>query len=99
MKILMLGRAFNKAATSESSLTYAAAGVSIDAGNQLVERIKKAVRSTKRSGADSEIGGFGGVFDLSAAGFENAPLLVGAIDGVGTKLDIAQALGKHDSVG
>lgn len=92
-------RAFKPSQTRDKSLTYAAAGVSIDAGNKLVRKIKNAVRSTKRSGADSEIGGFGGVFDLSAAGFGNGPLLIGAIDGVGTKLDIAQALRKHDTLG
>ena len=94
-----LRRAFKPSQTRDKSLTYAAAGVSIDAGNKLVRKIKNAVRSTKRSGADSEIGGFGGVFDLSAAGFGNGPLLIGAIDGVGTKLDIAQALRKHDTLG
>jgi phosphoribosylaminoimidazole (AIR) synthetase len=65
----------------------------------LVERIKTAVRSTKRSGATAEIGGFGGVFDLQNSGYRSSPLLVGAIDGVGTKLAIAQTMGKHDTVG
>ncbi|KAI9683199.1 MAG: hypothetical protein M1829_005990 [Trizodia sp. TS-e1964] len=81
------------------SLTYASAGVSIDAGNLLVERIKTAVRSTKRLGADAEIGGFGGTFDLESAGYGSPLVLLGAIDGVGTKLKIAQAVGKHDTVG
>lgn len=94
-------RAFRKSgdAASSAGLTYAQAGVSIDAGNELVEMIKKAVRSTARPGADAEIGGFGGEVDLSAAGYPNAPILVGAIDGVGTKLIIAQSMKKHDTVG
>jgi len=82
-------------------LTYEEAGVSVDNGNLLVENIKKKVKSTKRSGADSNIGGFGGIFDLKAAGFNNLDetLLVAATDGVGTKLRIAQILNKHDTVG
>lgn len=93
-------RAFRKAgAAASAGLTYAQAGVSIDAGNELVEMIKKAVRSTARPGADAEIGGFGGEVDLEAAGYPNAPILVGAIDGVGTKLIIAQTMKKHDTVG
>ncbi|KAH9438033.1 hypothetical protein MCOR02_001674 [Pyricularia oryzae] len=84
---------------AQESLSYAQAGVSIDAGNELVERIKKAVASTARPGADAEIGGFGGEVDLSRAGYPNAPVLVGAIDGVGTKLKIAQIAGRHDTVG
>lgn len=94
-------RAFRKSgdAATSAGLTYAQAGVSIDAGNELVEMIKKAVRSTARPGADAEIGGFGGEVDLSAAGYANAPILVGAIDGVGTKLIIAQSMNKHDTVG
>lgn len=93
-------RAFRKSGTTPGAgLTYAQAGVSIDAGNELVEMIKKAVRSTARPGADAEIGGFGGEVDLEAAGYANAPILVGAIDGVGTKLIIAQSMNKHDTVG
>lgn len=92
-------RAFRAQPAAAQSLTYADAGVSIDAGNNLVERIKTAVRSTKRTGTDAEIGGFGGVFDLDAAGYTNGPVILGAIDGVGTKLKIAQAIGKHDTVG
>lgn len=87
------------AAAPSAGLTYAQAGVSIDAGNELVEMIKKAVRSTARPGADAEIGGFGGEVDLEAAGYPSAPILVGAIDGVGTKLIIAQTMKKHDTVG
>ncbi|SPO02734.1 probable bifunctional purine biosynthetic protein [Cephalotrichum gorgonifer] len=84
---------------ASEGLTYAQAGVSIDAGNALVERIRAAVSSTRRPGADAEIGGFGGELDLSRAGFPGGPILVGAIDGVGTKLMIAQAMDKHDTVG
>lgn len=79
-------------------ITYEQAGVSVDTGNQFVERIKNSVKSTKRVGADAEIGGFGGIFDLKACGF-NDPLLVGATDGVGTKLMIAQAMNMHKTVG
>lgn len=93
-------RAFRKSGAAPSAgLTYAQAGVSIDAGNELVEMIKKAVRSTARPGADAEIGGFGGEVDLEAAGYPSAPVLVGAIDGVGTKLIIAQTMNRHDTVG
>jgi len=82
----------------EKGLSYADAGVDIDAGNALVDKIKPLVRSTRRPGADGEIGGFGGLFDLKAAGF-NDPILVAANDGVGTKLKIAIESGKHDTVG
>ncbi len=74
--------------SGKNGLTYSDAGVDIDAGNLLVEKIKPAVRSTRRPGADGEIGGFGGLFDLKAAGFTD-PVLVAANDGVGTKLKIA----------
>ncbi|KAK5997335.1 Bifunctional purine biosynthetic protein ADE1 [Cladobotryum mycophilum] len=90
-------RAFRE--TSKESMTYAQAGVDIQAGNDFVEKIKKAVASTKRAGASAEIGGFGGEIDLAQCGYPGAPILVGAIDGVGTKLMIAQALKKHDTVG
>ncbi len=82
----------------KNGLTYAQAGVDIDAGNLLVEKIKPLVRSTRRPGADGEIGGFGGLFDLKAAGFQD-PVLVAANDGVGTKLKIAIDAGVHDTVG
>ena len=59
-----------------AEMTYAEAGVSIDAGNELVKRIKVAVATTKRPGANAEIGGFGGVVDLQAAGYDKAPILV-----------------------
>ena len=84
--------------TIKNGLTYAQAGVDIDAGNLLVEKIKPIVRSTRRPGADGEIGGFGGLFDLKAAGFTD-PVLVAANDGVGTKLKIAIDAGVHDTVG
>lgn len=83
---------------SNCGLTYAKAGVDIDMGNALVEKIKPLIRSTKRTGANAEIGGFGGLFDLKAAGFTD-PILVAANDGVGTKLKIAIESGVHDTVG
>jgi phosphoribosylamine--glycine ligase / phosphoribosylformylglycinamidine cyclo-ligase len=86
------------AASTAPGLTYAQAGVSVDAGNALVEAIKPHVRSTRRPGADAEIGGFGGIFDLKAAGYTD-PLLVSGTDGVGTKLRIAVDAGIHNTVG
>jgi phosphoribosylamine--glycine ligase/phosphoribosylformylglycinamidine cyclo-ligase len=74
------------------------AGVSIEAGNSLVQRIKPLVKQTRRTGADGEIGGFGGLFDLKAAGFHD-PVLVAGIDGIGTKIKVAQAVKKYDTVG
>jgi len=85
-------------AGKQDGLTYADAGVDIDAGNAMVEKIKPMVRSTRRPGADGEIGGFGGLFDLKAAGFTD-PVLVAANDGVGTKLKVAIETGKHETVG
>jgi phosphoribosylformylglycinamidine cyclo-ligase len=82
----------------KNGLTYSDAGVDIDAGNLMVEKIKPLVRSTRRPGADVEIGGFGGLFDLKAAGFTD-PILVAANDGVGTKLKVAIDAGMHDTVG
>ena len=79
-------------------LTYSEAGVDIDAGNRLVDLIRPAVRATRRIGADGEIGGFGGVFDLKAAGFSD-PLLIAANDGVGTKVKIAIDCGIHSTIG
>ena len=83
---------------AKTGLTYAQAGVDIDAGNRMVDMIKPLVRSTRRRGADAEIGGFGGLFDLKAAGFTD-PILVAANDGVGTKVKIAIESGIHDTVG
>lgn len=80
-------------------LTYASAGVSIDSGNSLVKRIKPLVASTARPGASAEIGGFGGAFDLVDAGYTSPPTLIEGTDGVGTKLKIAHAIGKHDTIG
>jgi phosphoribosylamine--glycine ligase/phosphoribosylformylglycinamidine cyclo-ligase len=79
-------------------MTYEAAGVSIDAGNLLVEKIKPLVKATKRVGADADLGGFGGLFDLKAIGYSD-PILVSGTDGVGTKLKVAQAVRKHDTIG
>lgn len=84
--------------TKPPAMTYAAAGVDIDAGNALVERIKPAAAATKRAGVASGLGGFGGLFDLKAAGFKD-PVLVAATDGVGTKLRIAIDTGNVDGVG
>src|SRR3954467_1741609 len=78
--------------------TYAQAGVSIAAGNALVRAIAPLAKSTRRPGADADLGGFGGFFDLKAAGFVD-PLLVAANDGVGTKLKLAIDSGRHDGVG
>ena len=77
---------------------YAAAGVDIDAGNRMVELIKPLVRATARAGTGAEIGGFGGLFDLKAAGFDD-PILVAATDGVGTKVKIAIETSRHDTIG
>ena len=79
-------------------LTYAQAGVDIDAGEALVEAIKPLAKATRRPGADASLGGFGALFDLKAAGFVD-PLLVSTTDGVGTKLKIAIESGRHDTVG
>jgi phosphoribosylformylglycinamidine cyclo-ligase len=83
---------------SKKGLTYAQSGVDIDAGNRMVELIKPLVKATARPGADAEIGGFGGLFDLKRAGFKD-PVLVAANDGVGTKVKIAIETGLHDTIG
>ncbi|MFG6561616.1 phosphoribosylformylglycinamidine cyclo-ligase [Sulfitobacter sp. 1A15299] len=83
---------------SDNGITYAEAGVDIDAGNALVERIKPAAKSTARPGVMSGLGGFGALFDLKGAGFTD-PVLVAATDGVGTKLRIAIDTGNVDSIG
>ena len=82
----------------QNGLTYKDAGVDIDAGNALVDRIKPAAAATRRAGVMSGLGGFGGLFDLKAAGYDD-PILVAATDGVGTKLRIAIDTGHVDGVG
>jgi phosphoribosylformylglycinamidine cyclo-ligase len=84
--------------TRKNGLTYAEAGVDIDAGNALVDRIKPAAAATKRPGVMDALGGFGALFDLKAAGYSD-PVLVAATDGVGTKLRIAIDTGRMDTVG
>ncbi|MFQ6548176.1 phosphoribosylformylglycinamidine cyclo-ligase [Aestuariibius sp. 2305UL40-4] len=84
--------------TGKTSLTYADAGVDIEAGNALVDRIKPAAKATKRAGVIGGLGGFGGLFDLKAAGYDD-PILVAATDGVGTKLKIAIETGHVDDLG
>jgi phosphoribosylformylglycinamidine cyclo-ligase len=84
--------------SDKNSLTYKDAGVDIDAGEALVARIAPAAKATRRPGADADLGGFGGLFDLAATGFKD-PILVAATDGVGTKLAVAQAVGRLDTVG
>ncbi|MEP4293172.1 MAG: phosphoribosylformylglycinamidine cyclo-ligase, partial [Rhizobiaceae bacterium] len=84
--------------TNKPPLSYADAGVDIDAGNALVNAIKPLIAATRRPGADGSIGGFGGVFDLKQTGYKD-PLLVAANDGVGTKLKIAIDTGQHSTIG
>jgi phosphoribosylformylglycinamidine cyclo-ligase len=84
--------------TGHNGLTYADAGVDIDAGNALVDRIKPAAKRTNRTGTMGGLGGFGALFDLKAAGY-NDPILVAATDGVGTKLRIAIDTGNVDTIG
>ena len=79
-------------------LTYADAGVNIDAGDALIEDIGGDARRTQRPGADASLGGFGALFDIKAAGYQD-PILVAATDGVGTKLELAQATGNHRGLG
>jgi len=83
---------------SKSGLTYAASGVDIDAGEALVDAIKPLAKSTRRAGAEASLGGFGALFDLRAAGYDD-PLIVTTTDGVGTKLKIAIETHRHDTVG
>lgn len=83
---------------TSTKATYKTAGVDIDAGNQLVERIKPFAKATARTGLMSGLGGFGALFDLKACNFTD-PVLVSATDGVGTKLAVAEAVGKHDTIG
>jgi phosphoribosylformylglycinamidine cyclo-ligase len=79
-------------------MTYRGAGVDIDAGNALVHALKPLARSTARRGANADLGGFGGLFDLGASGFKD-PILIAATDGVGTKLKLAFATSIHDTIG
>lgn len=83
---------------SSKPLTYRDAGVDIDAGDALVDAIKPLAASTRRPGADGALGGFGGLFDLKAAGFKD-PVLVSGTDGVGTKLMLAFATNRHETIG
>ena len=80
------------------SLNYKQAGVDIDAGNELINRIKPFAKATKRLGAESDLGGFGALFDLKKCNFRD-PVLVSSTDGVGTKLKVAIEVGKHDTIG
>src|SRR6478609_3635130 len=82
----------------KKAVSYSDAGVDIDAGNRLVAAIKPLARATRRPGADADLGGFGGLFDLKSAGYRD-PVLVSATDGVGTKLKIAIDTGRHATIG
>lgn len=86
------------AARETQGMTYAAAGVDIDAGNELVERIKPLAKSTQRAGVMGSLGGFGGMFDVAALRMKD-PVLVSGTDGVGTKLRVAFEAGRHDTIG
>ena len=83
---------------NKTPLTYRDAGVDIDAGDALIDAIKPLAAMTRRPGAAADLGGFGGVFDLKAAGFDD-PVLVSGTDGVGTKLKLAFETGLHDTIG
>lgn len=85
--------------SKSKQLTYKNAGVDIDAGDALVDRIKPFAKATNRKGNMGGLGGFGALFDLKAAGKYKDPILVSSTDGVGTKLKIAQEVGKHDTIG
>ena len=101
------GRTEGEEKVGEYAITYKDAGVDITAGNELIDKIKPHCKSTRRPGCDADLGGFGGMFDLAAAGFSRGDgagnpddtVLVACTDGVGTKLKIAQMAGKHDTVG
>lgn len=88
----------NKKIHRTAPLTYKDTGVDIDAGNNLVERIKRLCASTARPGSTAQLGGFGAFFDLAKLSYKD-PLLVSTTDGVGTKLKIAQQVNKHDTIG
>ncbi|KAK3927870.1 Trifunctional purine biosynthetic protein adenosine-3 [Frankliniella fusca] len=91
-------KGISRSILSYGKMTYKASGVDITAGDNLVSRIKPLVARTKRSGMIGSIGGFGGLFDVAAAGYKD-PLLVSGSDGVGTKLKVAQACGLHSTIG
>jgi phosphoribosylformylglycinamidine cyclo-ligase len=93
-----LDTSLNETNTTKSSLSYRQAGVNIDAGNELVERIKPAVKNTMRPEVLTGLGGFGALFELDLNKWKN-PLLVSGTDGVGTKLILARQLGRHDTIG
>ena len=97
-ELMTISRALNASPQDNTSLTYASAGVSVDNGNSLVNVIKPYVKATRRVGADADIGGFGGVFDIKALNYQD-PILVSGTDGVGTKLRVAIEAGVHDTVG
>ena len=84
--------------TGRNRVTYKDAGVDIDAGDALVDRIAPAAKATARAGAGADLGGFGGLFDLKAAGFKD-PLLVASTDGVGTKVKLAIDMKRYDTIG
>ena len=88
----------NKKSLKEKSLNYKIAGVDIDSGNKLVEKIKPFAKATVRKGVTSDLGGFGGLFDLAKCKYQD-PILVSTTDGVGTKLKIAIGLNKHNTIG
>ena len=94
----MTDKMAKRAEVKTKEWTYGEAGVDIAAGNRLVDLIKPLARSTARKGARSDLGGFGGLFDLKRCGYHD-PVLVAANDGVGTKLKLAIDSGRHDSVG
>ena len=93
-----LDTSLNEKSTTKNSLSYRRAGVDIDAGNELVERIKPAVKNTMRPEVLTGLGGFGALFELDLNKWKN-PLLVSGTDGVGTKLMLARQLGRHDTIG
>jgi phosphoribosylformylglycinamidine cyclo-ligase len=97
LRVFIQPQILTKVLAMSDALTYRAAGVDIDAGNALVERIKPLVKRTLRPEVMGGLGGFGGLFDLS--GRYREPVLVSGTDGVGTKLKLAQVLGRHDTIG
>jgi phosphoribosylformylglycinamidine cyclo-ligase len=92
------GSETNEASRVKNAITYADAGVNIETGNELVREIGPIAKSTARIGSDSNLGGFGGLFDLKACGYKD-PILVAGNDGVGTKVKIAIETGRHSEIG